>query len=80
MCRVDRRFIEFYAQLACPLMELLKKDAEFVWTAILQTIFETLNVKLVAAPSFHLLDGIRPFMLHDASGWCLGVIFVAGRK
>ena len=70
-----RRFIEFYAQLACPLTELLKKDAEFVWTAARQAAFEKLKVKLAAAPILSPPRWDHTFHVTlDASGWCLGAI------
>jgi hypothetical protein len=70
-----RRFIECYAQLASPLTELLKKNAEFVWIATRQTAFEKLKVKLATAPFISPPRWNQTFHVTlDASGWCLGAI------
>ncbi len=70
-----RRFIDGYAKRAIPLMELLKKDTEFVWTGRRQEAFEDLKTQLAKAPILSVPDWTQEFHVTiDASGWCLGSI------
>ena len=38
-----RKYVMNYAQIACPLYELTKKDMEFFWSEEQQTAFQTLK-------------------------------------
>ena len=70
-----RRFIENYAQIAGPLTELLKKEAEYLWTTVRQEAFDELKKRLVTAPILTAPDWTKDFHVTvDASRWCLGAI------
>ena len=73
-----RRFIKDYARKALPLTELLKKEEEFSWNLERQSAFEELKLTLSRAPILSPPDWAKNFHVTlDASGWCLGAIFVA---
>ena len=69
------RFIESYAKQAIPLIELLKKEEEVIWTERRQKAFEELKKTLVKAPVLSPTGWSLEFHITiDASGWCLGTI------
>ena len=71
----NRWFIEGYARVSSPLTELLRKEAEYLWTDIRQEAFEELKRRLVTAPILSPPDWTKEFHVTlDASGWCLGAI------
>ena len=45
-----RRFVKNFAELAEPLMALMRKGAPFVWTDRQQAAFEALKACLISAP------------------------------
>ena len=45
-----RRFVKDFAELAEPLVVLMRKGAPFVWTDRQQTAFEALKACLISAP------------------------------
>lgn len=70
-----RRFIEGYARIACALTELLKKEAEYIWTETRQLAFEEFKRTLTVAPILSPPDWEKAFHVTlDASGWYLGAI------
>ena len=70
-----RRFIDGYAKRALPLTELLKKDAEFIWTGKRQQAFEDLKTQLSVSPILSVPNWTKEFHVTiDASSWCLGAI------
>lgn len=70
-----RCFILAYALLAMPLTGLLKKDKEFIWTAIRQEAFEILKIMLATTPILAPPNwGVDFHVTLDASGFCLGAI------
>ncbi|GAU44890.1 hypothetical protein TSUD_400530 [Trifolium subterraneum] len=69
-----RRFIKAYAQIACPLTDLLRKDA-FVWKHEAETAFQSLKQAVTSAPVLGLPNFSEPFTLEtDASGRGIGAV------
>ena len=63
-----RRFVRRFADIACPLTDLTRKDIEFVWTAECAASFETLKTALTTAPVLQVFDDAKPSELWvDAS-------------
>lgn len=74
-----RRFVQLYADIARPLYNLLKKNANFLWDSKCQTAFDTLRNKLcdpplLAYPSWDLQFNLRT----DASFYAVGCILTQG--
>ncbi|GMG15714.1 unnamed protein product [Phytophthora fragariaefolia] len=68
-----QRFSENYAEIARPLSNLLKKDAEWRWNAEYQDAFEAINESLLRAPILALPDPDRSFsVVCDASDFAIG--------
>ncbi|GMF62100.1 unnamed protein product [Phytophthora fragariaefolia] len=62
-----------YANMARPLMNLLKKDAVWSWTSKAQQAFEAIKSSLQSAPILALHDEDRPFsVVCDASDFAIG--------
>ncbi|GMF23279.1 unnamed protein product [Phytophthora fragariaefolia] len=67
------KYSENYAEMARPLSNLLKKDAEWRWNAEHQHAFEAINDSLLHAPILVLPDPDRPFnVVCDASDFAIG--------
>lgn len=63
-----RRFIENFSKIAKPMMQLLKKDEKFKWSAECNRSFEKLKKWLVSAPVLILPDQRKDFQVYcDAS-------------
>jgi hypothetical protein len=61
------------AELATPLTNLLKNDADWSWTAEAQRAFEAIKQSLQSAPILALPDEDRPFsVVCDASDFAIG--------
>ena len=80
----NRRFVASYSQIAHSLFALLRKDAEFIWTADCQKAFETLKEELMKAPTLIFPDYKRRFRLTtDASkhgiAWIVSQLDEQGR-
>ena len=58
-----RIYIRDYAHIATPLFELTKKEEPFAWTAARGNAFETLRLRLAAAPILIRPDFTLPFIL-----------------
>ncbi|KAJ9552333.1 hypothetical protein OSB04_016378 [Centaurea solstitialis] len=70
-----RRFIKDFSKIVCPLIELLAKDTQFVFSCLCLDAFDTLKKALVSAPIIQPLDWSFPFKLTcDASDFAVGVI------
>ncbi|GMF42704.1 unnamed protein product [Phytophthora fragariaefolia] len=66
------KYIENYAEMARPLSNLLKKDAEWRWDAKHQDAFEAIKDSLLHAPILALLGPDRPFcVVCDASDFAI---------
>jgi hypothetical protein len=70
-----RRFVENYATLASPLIELTKKGVRFKWTEERQSAFEALKEKMISAPILGYPDKDADFILDtDASDCSIGAV------
>lgn len=56
LSRTVRVWIKDYSKLARPLTELIRKEAEFIWTDACQSSFETLKDLVSSAPALHVID------------------------
>ncbi|POM76783.1 Reverse transcriptase [Phytophthora palmivora] len=62
-----------YAELARPLSDLLKKDADWVWEQQHQDAFDSIKASLQQAPVLALPDENKSFnVVCDASGYAIG--------
>ena len=69
-------FIPEFADIAKPLMSLLKKNLEFKWTEDCTTALETLINIVMSEPVLISPDTTRQFILEvDASQYATGAIF-----
>ena len=67
------KYSKNYAATAKPLSSLLKKEAEWVWTAECDAAFKELKRSLVEAPVLALPDASKPFsVVCDASQYAIG--------
>ncbi|POM68359.1 Pol protein [Phytophthora palmivora] len=66
-----------YAELARPLSDLLKKDADWVWEHQHQYAFDSIKTSIQHAPVLALPDEIKPFrVLCDASDYAIGCVLL----
>ncbi|KAG3133227.1 hypothetical protein PI126_g19267 [Phytophthora idaei] len=67
------KYVENYAGKIRPLSQLLKKEAEWKWTAECQQAFEAVKQGLTEAPILAVADQDRPFhVVCDASDFAVG--------
>ncbi|KAG2762640.1 hypothetical protein Pcac1_g25579 [Phytophthora cactorum] len=67
------KYVENYADKIRPLSQLLKKEAEWKWTAECQQAFDAVKQGLTEAPIFAVADQDRPFhVVCDASDFAIG--------
>jgi hypothetical protein len=71
-----RRFIKGFSQISAPLTKLLRKGAEFVWTAACEKSSQELKNRLTTAPVLALPESGEEYIIYcDASrsglGWVL---------
>ncbi|EGZ21589.1 hypothetical protein PHYSODRAFT_262200, partial [Phytophthora sojae] len=67
------KYVKDYAGMIRPLSQLLKKDAEWVWTAECQQAFDAVKRGLTEAPILAVADQDRPFhVVCDASDFAIG--------
>jgi hypothetical protein len=68
-----RRLIEKFTNIVAPMLGLLIKDVDFVWTEQCQTSFETLKAKMYVAPVLRGPNWTLPFHIStDASDTAIG--------
>ena len=71
------RFIKGYSKIACPLVDLLKKERKWEWDAECQATFQKLKDAITLEPVLRLLDLELSFEVHtDASDRALGGVLV----
>lgn len=69
----NRRFIKDMATKSLPILHLLKKNVEFVWSEKCEQSFQVLKESLIKATALAFPDFSKPFRLHvDASGYAVG--------
>ncbi|KAG2785130.1 hypothetical protein PC116_g24777 [Phytophthora cactorum] len=67
------KYVENYAGKIRPLSQLLKKEAEWKWTAECQQAFDAVKQGLTEAPILAVADQDRPFhVVCDASDFAVG--------
>ncbi|KAG3037025.1 hypothetical protein PC121_g24154 [Phytophthora cactorum] len=67
------KYVENYAGKIRPLSQLLKKEAEWKWTAEYQPAFDAVQQGLTEAPILAVADQDRPFhVVCDASDFAIG--------
>ncbi|KAE8973381.1 hypothetical protein PR001_g26328 [Phytophthora rubi] len=67
------KYVSNYAGKIRPLLQLLKKDAAWVWTADCQQAFDAVKQGLTEAPILAVADQDRPFyVVCDASDFAIG--------
>ncbi|KAG2873976.1 hypothetical protein PC114_g25552 [Phytophthora cactorum] len=67
------KYVENYAGKIRPLSQLLKKEAEWKWTAECQQAFDAVKQSLTEAPILSAADQDRPFhVVCDASDFAIG--------
>ena len=70
-----RKFVKNFAVIVKPLLSMLEKGKDFVWTQECQEAFETLKQRLVNETKLTLPDFTKNFRLAcDASGIALGAV------
>ncbi|KAG3200061.1 hypothetical protein PC129_g23932 [Phytophthora cactorum] len=71
------KYVENYAGKIRPLSQLLKKEAEWKWTAECQQAFDAVKQGLTEAPILAVADQDRPFhVVCDASNFAIGCTLV----
>jgi hypothetical protein len=76
-----RRFIPDFFRTAKPIIELLKKEAKFVWGQKCEDAFHTLRQHLTTAPVLAQPDSSKPFDVYcDASGTGLGCVLMQDNR
>ena len=72
-----RRFIPDYSTVACPLLDLTKKDNCWDWTPTCQQSFDKLKKLFLSRPVLHLPDFAKPFAIAtDALKYASGAILL----
>ena len=70
-----RRFIQAFAAIASPLIELTKEDTPWQWTSEHQEAFNALKAAITTGPELAYPDYSKPFDIHvDASGFATGAV------
>jgi hypothetical protein len=71
----NRSFFAKYSDLCCPLVNLTKKKAKFIWTDECQAAFDALKNGLSRVPKLSYPDLNKPFILYtDASAFAIGAL------
>ena len=72
-----RRFIPNYSTIACPLIDLTKKNLPWNWTLFQQQAFDHLKHLFLSQPVLHIPDLSSPFAIAtDAFKYALGAILL----
>ena len=72
-----RRFIPDYSNVACPLIDLTKKNLVWNWSPLCQLSFESLKCLFLSKPVLHLPNLSAPFAVAtDASKYASGAILL----
>jgi hypothetical protein len=70
-------FVKDYSRIACPLIELTKKGAEFIWTQCHEDAFNALIEKMAVRPILLQPDFNKQFVLQtDASALGVGTVLL----
>ena len=70
-------FIPDYSTVACPLLDLTKKDHQWDWTAKTQISFDNLKWLFLSKPVLQLPDFTKPFTIAiNASKYASGAILL----
>ena len=70
-----RRFVKNYADVTCPLTDLLKKESRFKWSENCQSAFDKIKSILTNYPVLQSPDWTKPFTLSiDASDLGVGAV------
>src|SRR5882757_1315550 len=76
-CNFYRHFIANYSNLACPMIDLTKKDHVFAWTDACQGVFDALKKQFLSEPVLKNPDPLRQFALAtDASLFATGAVLL----
>lgn len=68
-------FIDGFAKIAVPLMDLLKKEKRWKWTLTQQNTFDKLKRRITSAPILQAPDMKLPFIVTtDASDTAVGEV------
>lgn len=79
-CSWFRKFIPNFSEIARPLTELTKKNANWMWGEAQDRAFRSLKEKLISAPILRQPDFEAPFILRtDASAYALGAVLMQGK-
>lgn len=62
-----RKFIENYAEIATPLVNLTKKSSKFIWTKLHEEAYEGIKSKFLEAPILHMPNYTKPFIIDSKS-------------
>ena len=72
-----RRFVQDFSKVAKPMTNLMKKEAQFIWTDECEQSFQTLKDLLTSAPILIIPEGNDGFEVYcDASGHGLGCVLM----
>ena len=72
-----RKFIGDYSNIACPLLDLTKKDTPWNWSNSCQNAFNRLKNCFLTKPVLHLPDTSKPFAIAtDASKYASGGVLL----
>src|SRR5258705_8399980 len=70
-----RRFIHKYSDICQPLVNLLRKDTQFLWSLECERVFNQLKVAFTSAPILHYFDpDLETILETDASDYVVSGI------
>jgi transposase InsO family protein len=75
LCNYYRRFVDHFAKMAEPLVNLTRKGVEFQWNSKCQESFEYFKKCLITHPILrHFKQGSKVILTTDASNYAIGCI------